>query len=56
MTATGAEDGAKTDRREDGEEQDEEPVWEEHGAKEIARFYLVDGHVAEAEEPGGSDL
>jgi hypothetical protein len=56
IPSAGAEDGAKTNRGEDGEEESGKPVWEADRAKGIPSFCLVDGHVAEAEEPGGSDL
>ena len=55
MTTTGAEDGAKMQCREDGEEESEEPVGEPDGAKG-ARFSLVSKEVAEAQKRGGSGL
>jgi hypothetical protein len=48
IPSASAKDGAKTYRREDGEEQGEEPVGELDGTKGVARHCVV--KVAEAQE------
>ncbi len=60
VAATGAEDGAKTKEREDGEEESEEPVWEVNEVKnepaEAGHYECSRSREPRTIEPPGSAL